>query len=84
MLGEAQKSWLRSALQTSKAQWKCVLNEAMMMRLALSTQQLGSGERLPLNMLRQPFAVNAEIYVSVDAWDGYPSERTELLPFVAD
>jgi alkaline phosphatase D len=84
MLGEAQKHWLQSTLQASQAQWKCLLNPVMMMRFAVINQQGNRAERLPLSILRQPGAIDQDVYVNLDAWDGYPSERTQLLQFVAD
>jgi alkaline phosphatase D len=84
MLGERQKSWLQAALQASQAQWKCLLNEVMMMRYALSDQRGSSTERLPPSILRRPVAIAADLYVNLDAWDGYPNERAALLQFIAD
>jgi alkaline phosphatase D len=84
MLGEVQKSWLKSALQASTAQWKCLLNEDMMMRFTLINQQADAAGSLPLSMLHQPAAIDEDVYVNLDAWDGYPRERTELLQFIAD
>jgi alkaline phosphatase D len=84
MLGEAQRGWLQSTLQMSKAQWKCLLSEVMMMRLAVINQRGSLAERLPLSVLRQPGAIDQDVYVNLDAWDGYPNERAQLLQFVAD
>jgi alkaline phosphatase D len=84
MLGEAQKHWLQSALQASRAQWKCLLNAVMMMRFALINQRGRGADGLPLAILRSPGAIEEDVYVNVDAWDGYPSERTQLLQFIAD
>jgi alkaline phosphatase D len=84
MLGGMQKSWLKSALQASTARWKCLLSENMMMRLALINQQADTAESIPLSLLHQPIAIDEDVYVNLDAWDGYPRERTELLQFIAD
>jgi alkaline phosphatase D len=84
MLGGVQRGWLQSTLQASKAQWKCLFNEVMMMRLAVINQQGSLAERLPLSVLRQPGAIDQDIYVDLDAWDGYPNERAQLLQFIAD
>jgi alkaline phosphatase D len=83
MLGDAQRGWLQAALRASTAQWKCLLSEVMM-RLALVNQETGSAERLPVRLLRQPIAIAEDVYVNLDAWDGYPAERTALLQFIAD
>jgi alkaline phosphatase D len=32
---------------------------------------------------RSPAAIDQAVYVNLDAWDGYPSERTQLLQFIA-
>jgi alkaline phosphatase D len=84
MLGEAQRGWLQSTLQASAARWKCLLSEVMMMRLALINQRGSLGERLPLSILRQPGAIDQDVYVNLDGWDGYPNERGHLLQFIAD
>jgi alkaline phosphatase D len=84
MLGEAQKSWLRSGLLASRAQWKCLLNQVMMMRFAVIDQWGSDGPYLPISILRQPVAIDEDVYVNLDAWDGYPNERAELLQFIAD
>jgi alkaline phosphatase D len=84
MLGEGQRSWLQSGLQVSKSQWKCLLNQVMMMRFAVINQQGGAGDRIPISILRQPVAIDEDVYVNLDAWDGYPSERANLLQFIAD
>jgi alkaline phosphatase D len=84
MLGQAQRIWLQSSLQTSKARWKCLLSEVMMMRLALHNQPGNPAAHLPLAILRQPSAVDEDIYINLDGWDGYPIERSDLLQFIAD
>jgi len=84
MLGEAQRSWLQSGLQASRAQWKCLLNPVMMMRFAVINQRRSTGDRMPISILRQPVAIDEDVYVNLDAWDGYPSERANLLQFIAD
>jgi alkaline phosphatase D len=84
MLGAAQKGWLQSALGDSRGRWKCILNPVMMMRLALINAPGAPTERLPLSLLRQPGAVEQDVYVNLDAWDGYPAERTALLQFIAE
>jgi len=56
----------------------------MMMRLAVINQHESLGERLPLSILRQPRAIEQDVYVNLDGWDGYPNERSQLLQFIAD
>jgi alkaline phosphatase D len=84
MLGEAQKRWLKTTLQASTARWKCLLNEVMMMRLALSKVTPPGLEELPMRLLHQPAFSEDGFYVNLDAWDGYPAERAELLQFITD
>ena len=84
MLGEAQKSWLKSTLQASTARWKCLLNEVMMMRLAFSDANPPALAELPMRLLHQPALSEDGFYVNLDAWDGYPAERAELLQFITD
>jgi alkaline phosphatase D len=84
MLGEAQKSWLKAALLASQARWKCLLNEVMMMRLALANVNPPELAELPMQLLHKPALSEAGVYVNLDAWDGYPAERAELLHFIAD
>jgi len=84
MLGEAQKSWLKSALLASKARWKCLLNEVMMMRLALANLDSRGVASLPPMLLHVPALTDEGLYINLDAWDGYPAERADLLQFLAD
>lgn len=66
MLGARQKAWWKATMKSSDATWKLWGNEVPLMRLAL--------QRVP----GQPF----ERVVSGDAWDGYPTERTELMTYL--
>lgn len=66
MLGTKQKAWWKATMKGSDATWKLWGNEVPLMRMTL--------QRLP----GQPF----ERVVTGDAWDGYPTERTELLTFL--
>ena len=84
MLGEAQKSWLKSALLASKARWKCLLNEVTMMRLALANLDPRGVAGLPPMLLHVPALTDESLYINLDAWDGYPAERAELLQFLTD
>jgi alkaline phosphatase D len=83
MLGEAQKSWLKTALLASQARWKCLLNPVTMMRLALNTKPPGL-EELRIRLLHRPALLEDGLSINLDAWDGYPAERAELLYFIAD
>lgn len=72
VLGPVQKQWLKETLQASKAIWKVC------------------GFSIPMMPLRVDFdfingAAPDEICtITADAWEGYPSERQELLRFLAD
>jgi alkaline phosphatase D len=77
-----QKAWLKQELLNSKAQWKFVLSEVQMGRYALSNSM---GANLPQKLFKhpQPLATDTSLYVDLDAWDGYPAERTELLDYIS-
>jgi alkaline phosphatase D len=84
MLGQMQEHWLKSALQASQAQWKCLLNEVMMMRFALINRRGSTAEELPVSILAHPGTLGTDVYVNLDAWDGYPNARATLLQFIAE
>jgi alkaline phosphatase D len=67
MLGARQKAWWKATMKGSDATWKLWGNEVPLMRMAL--QQL-------------PPPSNFDRVVTGDAWDGYPTERNELLTFL--
>src|SRR6185436_3436335 len=69
MLGKQQKAWWKATMKGSDATWKLWGNEVTLMRLRI--QKLGA--MLPLDLI-----------VSGDAWDGYPTERTELMTYLRD
>lgn len=85
MLGQEQKDWLKSNLESSPARWKVLLNEVMMMRFeAINLDPRAKGRNLPPAVFESALLVDQGLYINLDAWDGYPAERTELLQFVAD
>jgi alkaline phosphatase D len=61
-LGSTQKKWFKRGLRRSKATWKVIGNQLMVMSL---DAPVGSP-------------------VVVDSWDGYGSERREVLSFIRD
>ena len=69
MLGAAQKAWLVDAMTASTATWKVWANEVQMYEMALD---LGN---LPV----VPPLLDYGVYVSADQWDGYRTERREIL-----
>jgi alkaline phosphatase D len=69
LLGATQKAWLLDAIKTSDATWKVWGNEVQMYEMAL---RLGD---LPLI----PDFISYTAYVNCDQWDGYRSERAQIL-----
>ncbi|MFN0101156.1 MAG: alkaline phosphatase D family protein [Bryobacteraceae bacterium] len=67
MLGGAQKQWFISRLTSSTAVWKIWANELTCMPLKAKNDLDGSGD----------------IFITLDAWDGYRSERTSILTALA-
>ncbi|AGY57292.1 alkaline phosphatase D family protein [Gloeobacter kilaueensis] len=99
MLGTSQKTWLKDNLAASAARWKVILNEVMAMRFAAIDISLfgptGQAPRyfdraLPIKNPRLYQGANQDLinsltlYINLDAWDGYPAERQELLQFIGD
>ncbi|HWO21963.1 MAG TPA: alkaline phosphatase D family protein [Kofleriaceae bacterium] len=66
MLGAKQKAWWKATMKGSDATWKLWGNEVPLIRLAL--QQVPG----------QPF----DRVLTGDAWDGYPTERNELMTYL--
>lgn len=69
LLGATQKAWLLQAITASRATWKVWGNEVQMYEMALD---LG-------NLPFVPPLLNYGVYLSADQWDGYRSERREIL-----
>jgi alkaline phosphatase D len=69
MLGTAQKAWFIDAVKSSKATWKVWGNEV---QLAQMVANLKSFDKLP-DIFRDLF------YLTVDQWDGFRTERKEIL-----
>lgn len=66
MLGVRQKAWWKATMKGSDATWKLWGNEVPLARMALQ------------RVIGQPF----ERVLTGDAWDGYPTERAELLTYL--
>lgn len=66
MLGAKQKTWWKATMKGSTATWKVWGNEVPLARMAV--QQFTG----------QPF----DRVVTGDAWDGYPTERAELMTYL--
>jgi alkaline phosphatase D len=67
MLGAAQKQWFVQKMSSSTAVWKVWANEMMCMPLKAKNDLNG----------------NDDLYLTLDAWDGYRSERTAVLSALA-
>lgn len=70
ILGKAQKQWWKDTMQKSNATWKLWGNEVPLMRMRI----VQGG---------QPALVSDRV-ITGDAWDGYPTERNELMTFLKD
>lgn len=69
MLGAAQKAWFLDAVKASKATWKVWGNEVQVYEMALTMGKLAG----------VPDLISYTVYVNADQWDGYRSERAEIL-----
>ncbi len=70
ILGAEQKQWWKDAMAASSATFKVWGNALPLSRLRLDSSDV------------ELFA--ADLVLSADAWDGYPSERRELTTFLRD
>ena len=70
MLGSAQKQWWKQVMQSSKATWKVWGNSIPLMRIKLDATNVT--------------LFLGDLVLSADGWDGYPSERRELMSFLAE
>ncbi|MCX4775369.1 alkaline phosphatase D family protein [Streptomyces sp. NBC_01264] len=78
--GRAQLDWLKSGLVSSNATWKLVGTSVM-----ISPVAFGSLPARLLKPLRKLLGLPAGgIAVNVDQWDGYTSDRKELLQHLRD
>jgi len=69
ILGSAQKQWLKNQLSTSTAQWKIVGNQVMF---------------APLMLPAVPFILPNGSILNADQWDGYRSDRKEMVEHIYD
>ena len=67
MLGKQQKAWWKDTMKKSDATWKLWGNEVTLMRLRV--QKLGARDI-------------SDRVVTGDSWDGYPTERAELMTYL--
>lgn len=68
LLGATQKQWWKSAMSASTATWKVWGNSVPLMRFMLNLSDLN------LNL--------PDVIVSGDSWDGYNTERKDLMSYL--
>ncbi|AIY41752.1 Phosphodiesterase/alkaline phosphatase D [Collimonas arenae] len=73
MLGADQTTWWKNTLQTSTATWKVWGNEVMLNRLWID----------PVAPLA-PVDSNPKLIANCDSWDGYPTQKADLMGFLAN
>lgn len=71
MLGDNQEDWLFRNLRNSRATWKVLAQQVMMMRWDFGALAPAVGVTPPANI------------VNVDAWDGYQAARNRVMTFLA-
>lgn len=77
LLGAAQKAWFLDAVKKSDATWKVWGNEVQVYQMCLDLYRLPG---VPDKIFGfTPYTV----YVNCDQWDGYRSERAEILDTLA-
>jgi alkaline phosphatase D len=74
MLGAEQKQWLVDGLKASDATWKLWGSETQLAQQAIDLS----------DVMMLPDSFKGLFYFSTDQWDGYRSERAEILDAVKD
>ena len=69
ILGKQQKQWWKDTMKGSDATWKLWGNEVTLMRLKI--EKLAATDP-------------SDRVVTADSWDGYPTERNELMGYLRD
>ena len=69
ILGKSQKDWWKQSMQQSRAGWRFWVNSVPLMPLRFDYANDRNGQD--------------DIIMSADSWEGYPTEREELLSFLA-
>ncbi|MBL8742553.1 MAG: alkaline phosphatase D family protein, partial [Myxococcales bacterium] len=72
MLGDTQKKWFIDAITGSSATWKVWANETQLVQMMID-----------LTSFNLPDLFKKIYYFTVDQWDGYRSERAEILNAIA-
>ena len=73
MLGSEQKQWFLDAIKGSTATWKVWANEVQLLQMTLD-----------LSPFKIPALFSGIYYFTVDQWDGYRTERKEILDQIKD
>ncbi|HVH42546.1 MAG TPA: alkaline phosphatase D family protein [Labilithrix sp.] len=73
LLGTKQKEWFLDAVKKSPATWKVWGNEVQLWQMALKLSDLPS----------VPYLFSYTVYVNADQWDGFRTERAEILHTLA-
>ncbi|HTJ40606.1 MAG TPA: alkaline phosphatase D family protein [Kofleriaceae bacterium] len=77
MMGKAQKQWWKDTMKASDATWKIWGNEVPLMQFFIKNDAVGpAGQKGNL--------LFADRIMDGDAWDGYPTERRELMTYLKD
>ncbi|WP_297572025.1 alkaline phosphatase [uncultured Deefgea sp.] len=72
ILGKTQREWWKSTLKNSKAQWKVWGNEVSLLKMRLDAR----------NLPGVPSALQQDLLLNADQWDGFNAERSDLLQFI--
>ncbi|WBQ11328.1 alkaline phosphatase D family protein [Hyphomonadaceae bacterium ML37] len=67
MLGHEQRDWFKSVMRASRARWRAWANSVPLSPMRLDSDSVGQS--------------SDPAVLTIDAWDGYPSERNALLTF---
>ncbi|MFV0316009.1 MAG: alkaline phosphatase D family protein [Microthrixaceae bacterium] len=74
ILGDAQRAWLTSTMAQSKARWRILGNPQM-----ISPLRMVDVDTPELRTLFPDLPRNAGVYLNGTQWDGYQSERRQIL-----
>lgn len=85
MLGQNQKAWFKGQLGASPAKWKLALSEVVVSPFAVPARPDRNGLRLGRDLYddNQLGFTEDGLMFNLDAWDGFPTERAELLNFIS-
>ena len=83
LLGATQKQWFKQGLSASSAKWQFVLSEVVFAKFKMPARNVNElrGESVEFDTYEK---AADNLWFNLDAWDGYPAERTELLKYFAD